>query len=472
MILVFVGAGGSTAVDPEQYPDTQGFFDGLPGEIQNNGLFAPVVKFLKNSLGKEKIDIEDMMAALDQFQTQYKMMKDPQTLMQWTLAGSSSVVSSSNMSNLDSMERDFVDPLNKMIKERVYKFYGKRPDPEKLSTWVAFLKELGEIDPIIEIFTTNYDRVMEKAIEQAGISVIPGLVSSSDGAKLETSFWDPRGQPPYIKHEGLLTKLHGSIDWQHDDGNIIKSGPHYTQDEQNHCILYPGYKGVPTEEPFRIFHDHLRNTVQKRPQLAIFVGFSFRDDYINSILDGIPEETFTFYFTKSEKEYPIDAPPPPPGAPRAKGYFHFQEGFTEETVFLCLHGIKSSLDKRQALEALSPREIGRLIRHSSEGKDDPRKTPWKEFTAESVEVEMDRGGVCELGGSRGEVVSINGSGKIKTLLQGLLLYPSGSKIQLYARQYRIEYTDNYIRRTEELYNDFVEKNGRPPICNDALPPEP
>ena len=35
MILVFVGAGGSAAVDLDQYPTTVEFFESLPGEIKN-----------------------------------------------------------------------------------------------------------------------------------------------------------------------------------------------------------------------------------------------------------------------------------------------------------------------------------------------------------------------------------------------------------------------------------------------------
>ena len=52
MILVFVGAGGSAAVDPEQYPTTLRFFEKLPEEIQKNELFVRVADFFRSNLGR------------------------------------------------------------------------------------------------------------------------------------------------------------------------------------------------------------------------------------------------------------------------------------------------------------------------------------------------------------------------------------------------------------------------------------
>ena len=68
MILVFVGAGGSAAVDPEQYPTTVGFFEKLPDEIKSDPLFIKVCEFLMDQQGKEIVDIENVLETLDEFQ--------------------------------------------------------------------------------------------------------------------------------------------------------------------------------------------------------------------------------------------------------------------------------------------------------------------------------------------------------------------------------------------------------------------
>ena len=45
MIIVFAGAGASTAVDPKKYPTTEGFYSKLPSSIINDPLFVEVKGF-------------------------------------------------------------------------------------------------------------------------------------------------------------------------------------------------------------------------------------------------------------------------------------------------------------------------------------------------------------------------------------------------------------------------------------------
>ena len=264
--------------------------------------------------------------------------------------------------------------------------------------------------------------------------------------------------------KGLLTKLHGSIDWQYDSEDITKSGPHYTREEQNHCILYPGYKGVPSEEPFSVFHDHLRNVARGGHDVlkaAIFIGFAFRDNYINSILKNLPEGTFACYFTKKPPDkISRSIQEPPPRAPHTEKFIHLEDGFTEETISFCLRDVAKHISEKYGYKTLSKIAI--------EG-------PWKNFTPESIQDEKSESGFCVLRGEnqgRDEIVYIDGSDNIRGLLQGLLLYPPGSRIEKHAKLYRITYTKNYANRARGLYDQFVKINGRPPVCNDAPPPVP
>ena len=63
MILLFVGAGGSAAVDAEQYPTTVEFYKRLPDDIVQNPLFFFVQNFLTNapSHNEASIDIEKIL---------------------------------------------------------------------------------------------------------------------------------------------------------------------------------------------------------------------------------------------------------------------------------------------------------------------------------------------------------------------------------------------------------------------------
>ena len=337
MILVFVGAGGSAAVDSEQYPTTVGFFEKLPDEIEVNPVFDGVCKFLRDQKGKETVDIEDVLETLDELQADCQKITDFTNITGWAMSGRLFVPRTDIPDfhpSIGRLKTVHIDPLSNQIKEYVYEFYGTRPAPNKLSTWIKLLKELEEFDPAIEIFTTNYDLVLEDVIEEAQVKVDCGLDRSQRSMRLDPAAWNP-SSPFFRTNGGLLTKLHGSVDWQRDNGNIIVGPSRFSGDHKNHCILYPGYKGVPTEEPFRAFHEHLRNVVRDESlTAAIFIGFAFRDDYINTILTDLPPATPKFAITKSDEKHIDDTPPT--GAPFTDNCIHFRGGFTAETVAECL----------------------------------------------------------------------------------------------------------------------------------------
>ena len=343
MILVFVGAGGSAAVDPDQYPTTIEFFNRLPDAITNTPLFPKVRDFLQaQKKDKGTIDIEDVLEVLDELQADFKKITDPKTIAGWAMGGHTQIIGSIELSGVRALEKDHVTPLNNKVKEQVYKFYGTPPSPSKLSAWIRLLKGLEETDSPLEIFTTNYDLVLEDAIEEAKVKVECGLDRRQRRTRLDLAAWN--------SHIGLLTKLHGSVDWQYDNGNIAISTPRFTEDHDNHCILYPGYKGAPTQGPFNVFHQHLRKVVREEYEplaAAIFIGFAFRDDYINSILADLPSEIPMCFITKAGGELADDKQPP--RAPSSNSCMHLRGGLTEESVEVCLKHVSENIRRERLL---------------------------------------------------------------------------------------------------------------------------
>ena len=343
MILVFVGAGGSAAVDPELYPTTVEFFNRLPGEIKNDPVFVKVHEFLEERNGKgQPIDIEEVLWNLDELQDYFQISRNTKAIAGWIMAGNriNRLIGNApdlasllgGMSQLEPQIQNLKDNIN----AQVYNFYATNPDPEKLSDWIHLLKELEKIDSAIEIFTTNYDRVLERVISEAGIHVKTGRESDGIQMKLDTALWDTPIESIFDS-DRLLTKLHGSVDWQRSNGEIIMS-PVFTGNHQNHSILYPGYKGKPDQEPFIKFHEHLQLIVQ-HADIAIFIGFAFRDGYINSILAELRPEVPKFVINKDD---------PLPDLPFLKENEceHFNKGLTAEAVEDCLQSLKqANLDK-------------------------------------------------------------------------------------------------------------------------------
>ena len=329
MILVFVGAGGSAAVDPELYPTTVEFFNRLPDDIMRDTLFVKICEFLKSKKNKEPIDIEEILWNLDELRDYFQASRDTKAIAGWIMAEhriNQLIENASNLSHLLNGMQDLVKTqiqnLKDKINAQVYNFYAPPPDSEKLLDWIRLLKGLAE-DSTIEIFTTNYDLVLETAIKEAKIKVKTGRVFDDIQTKLDTALWEsPRKSLDFY---GRLTKLHGSVDWQLRNGEIIMS-PVFTGDHQNHLVLYPGYKGVPRQEPFGKFHDYLQGAVREA-DAAVFIGFAFRDEYINTILSDLPQEIPKFVVNKDATL---------PDLTFLKECTHHKEGITKESVEACI----------------------------------------------------------------------------------------------------------------------------------------
>lgn len=339
MIIVFVGAGGSASVDPTQYPTTVEFFQRLPQEITDDLLFTRISAFLRNQKREgQSIDIEEFLWRLSELEEFFLLSRNVDTIVGWMMNDNRLCQLNDNIPDYSQLQRgmggisaSLLTPLRNKIQALVHEFYGDPPHLNKLSNWIQFFQSLAiNVDPKVEIFTTNYDIVLEKIIEQAGIKIETGRQATSTEMKLDTIFWDNPGTPmthPQTSH-GRLTKLHGSVDWQRRKGDIICSSV-YTEDPQKHLILYPGFKGKPDEKPFNKFHEHLRSVVREA-RAAIFVGYAFRDEYITDILSGLRPEIPVHIINKGEL---------PTELPFTNQYKHFSNGFTTKAVQDCIRNL-------------------------------------------------------------------------------------------------------------------------------------
>ena len=346
MILVFVGAGGSAAVDHKRYPTTRKFFERLPDDIKNEGLFIQVCDFLRKQ-GRETYDIEDVLGLLDTYETHCAPLTDPTTLIGATMSGSFSMGITGIQDwqgfqkSTGKSSRDQIKPLNDRIKEHFFTVYADdwSLSAKRLGMWVRFLTGLKAIEPDLEVVTTNYDCVLESAFREAHINIGMGRRSDNIRTWMDSSPWayvDGYDRSKKNGACGLLTKLHGSIDWQYKKNGgsqSIKVSDVFAGDHGKHCILYPGYKGVPINEPFRMFHNHFRKVVQGAHgplTAAIFVGFAFRDEAINDVLSDLLPSTPTYFITKGT--VPTKDDNPPPRAPVTNEWMHIRAGLTEQTV--------------------------------------------------------------------------------------------------------------------------------------------
>lgn len=104
----------------------------------------------------------------------------------------------------------------------------------------------------LNIFTTNYDRLIEVGAELAGIHLMDRFVGTmmpifrSSRLQLDVHYNPPgiRGEPRYLEGVVRLTKLHGSVDWVQSGGEIRRIGLPFGADNINPYLQAPGLYGT------------------------------------------------------------------------------------------------------------------------------------------------------------------------------------------------------------------------------------
>lgn len=172
---------------------------------------------------------------------------------------------------------------------------------------MSFSSRTGTRDRL-NIFTTNYDRLIEAGAELAGLHLLERFIGTlapifrSSRLDLDMHYNPPgiRGEPRYLEGVARYTKLHGSIDWVNAQNEIRKirfpfgatdikpylSSPGLEESQVSQIMIYPNAsKDRETAEyPYvELFRDFAAALCRPNSTLVTY-GYSFGDDHINRII--------------------------------------------------------------------------------------------------------------------------------------------------------------------------------------------
>lgn len=180
-------------------------------------------------------------------------------------------------------EIQLLDLEKKICSEIVKKLNVNLPNQETpyhhLCTWI------GSIDrkTPIEIFTTNYDLLLEEALEDEEIPYFDGFVGS------KKSFFDLKAVEENLipTHWSRLWKIHGSINWYQTTIDSKKSV--FRTSEIKHDashLIYPSHLKYEESRkmPYLALIDQLNRFVRKKSSLLILSGYSFHDGHLNDTI--------------------------------------------------------------------------------------------------------------------------------------------------------------------------------------------
>lgn len=163
----------------------------------------------------------------------------------------------------------------------------------------------------LNIFTTNYDRLIEVGAELAGIHLMDRFVGTmmpifrSSRLNLDIHYNPPgiRGEPRYLEGVARITKLHGSIDWVQNKGEIRRIGLPFGAEDIMPYLQAPGLYGADAlkvmiypnsakdretaEYPYvELFRDFAASICRPNSTLVTY-GYGFGDEHINRVIQDM-----------------------------------------------------------------------------------------------------------------------------------------------------------------------------------------
>ena len=209
---------------------------------------------------------------------------------------------------------NIIDEFSKTVldSERRIAVGGEGGSREKaFNTLVTFLMSFASRTGTrgrLNIFTTNYDRVIESGAELAGLHLLDRFVGSlcpifrSSRLDLDMHYNPPgiRGEPRYLEGVARFTKLHGSLDWVQVGKDIRRIGLPFGAESIDPYLNAPGLMGARSHElmiypnaakdretadyPYvELFRDFAAAVCRPNSTLVTY-GYSFGDEHINRVI--------------------------------------------------------------------------------------------------------------------------------------------------------------------------------------------
>jgi hypothetical protein len=135
----------------------------------------------------------------------------------------------------------------------------------------------------LEIFTVNYDLLLERALEEWEVAYFDGFIGTLT-ARFRTELVEPLpGAPCMPGFFVRLWKIHGSLNWEWDErhkilrrGNLVHSS----------AAIYPSDTKYDESRriPFVVLQDRFRRALHQAETLTLISGYSFGDEHLNEVI--------------------------------------------------------------------------------------------------------------------------------------------------------------------------------------------
>lgn len=182
---------------------------------------------------------------------------------------------------IDGFTDDLLGKLDRAICDKIREIVNKDlPQSDTpyhvLASWIQAIPRSKPV----EIFTTNYDLLLEQALEEQRVPYFDGFVGS-DSAFLDLESMTEDDLPA---RWARLWKIHGSINWWMTVRKKIRRSRDPVAGEQ--LLIYPSHLKYDESRqmPYYAMLDRLRVFLRSDQCVLLTCGYSFGDEHINAYI--------------------------------------------------------------------------------------------------------------------------------------------------------------------------------------------
>jgi hypothetical protein len=190
---------------------------------------------------------------------------------------------------------DAAKKLDQEICKSIYTLIEDKEKAADLTNTKRFFAWLSNLNREFtkEVFTTNYDLVIEKSLELNQIPYFDGFVGAYEPFFCQESIEQPTGKNDLTRNWIRLWKIHGSLSWfwKADaitgSQKIVRAGKFSNSSAgDNELVIYPSKEKYDSsrKQPFIAYFDRLKSFLLGGELLFVFSGYSFSDQHINDII--------------------------------------------------------------------------------------------------------------------------------------------------------------------------------------------
>ncbi|MES9898549.1 MAG: SIR2 family protein [Sedimenticola sp.] len=263
-ISCFLSAGCPLSVEMEDgkwplIPDVKNLSLYINKELFENTSYQTLLSELTKS-GKNQENVEDVLSFI-------------RGLLEVAKGGTVRGLKEEDLINLDELVCEKVkEKVDVLLPESETSYH-------KLANWI---RSIDRKTPI-EIFTTNYDLLMEQALDSLEIPYFDGFVGS------RRPFFDLKAVEDNLipLHWSRLWKVHGSINWYSEKfQGRIKVYRSSEIKKYASKLIYPSHLKYDESRkmPYLALIDQLNRFIREKSSFLILSGYSFSDDHLNGTI--------------------------------------------------------------------------------------------------------------------------------------------------------------------------------------------